>query len=570
MPSQRTYRVFVSYTGKDLAAHADVVAKVLRALQHLAIDHRDSGATGEPSVRWCMEQVDRADFLVVLVAHRYGWVPTSEEGGDGRKSITQMEVDRANATGKIVLPYIIEDDAPWPGDQFEALTRPEILEDLNRFKSELRRGVASFFAEPASLDGPLSRDIPRAIARIEKANRPVIAADTSTGERLPVAPWIYHPDDPPSLEDRMAGGLPKRILSLQGGGVHAAITIGYLERIERLLQVRYGEADFRLGDYFDLIGGVGPSSLLALELARRRSVSEAADSFRYVLERGFKKRFSLLARVFRPLYSDGPLRQALEDRFGDLRLTDAAFATGFALITTSLASARPVVISNHPDLVSELGQGARVAGVAFACLARPGYFTPAVVVDPQGHQQALVEGEASIGPDPSLALLLLVTSSHFPFRWRIGQHRLYMTAIGFETKAAARTATEFRSGAPLKLIGRLLESLTVGAAYQSRMVLEALAIEGPAGDVGLLEQSAVVTYRRYETGFETEDLARLGMRDMGELRSAMRHESEFFDRFARVGHAAAARDIVASHLPGAFDVRVPVETSPTVTAEAKR
>jgi hypothetical protein len=354
--------------------------------------------------------------------------------------------------------------------------------------------------------------------------------------------------------------------------VHAAITIGYLERIERLLQVRYGEADFRLGDYFDLIGGVGPSSLLALELARGRSVTEAADTFKYVLEQGFKKPFLLPFRLalFRPLYSDGPLRQALEQRFGNLRLTDAAFATGFALITTSLASARPVVISNHPALVSELGQGERLAGVAFACLARPGYFTPAVVLDAHGHQQALVEGEASIGPDPSLALLLLATSPHFPFRWRIGQHRLFMTAVGFEKEATAKSATELRSGSPLIAIGRLLESLSVGAAYQSRMVLEALAIEAPTSEAGLLEQSAAVTYRRYETGFEAEDLVQFGLPDMGELRSAQRHESECFDRFARVGRAAAARHIVAGHFPAAFDVRVPVETSPTRAAEAER
>jgi hypothetical protein len=568
MPSQRTYRVFVSYTGKDLAAHADVVAKVLRTLEHLAIDHRDSGSTGEPSVQWCMEQVDNADFLLVLVAHRYGWVPPVEEGGDGRRSITQLEVDRANTKGKIVLPYIIEDDAPWPGDQFEALTNPAILEDLKRFKSELRRGVAAFFTDPTSLDGPLSRDIPKAIARIEKATRPTIEDGVRSPERPPVTPWIYSADDPPTLAERMAGGLPKRILSLQSGGVRAAVMIGYLEKIERLLQVRYGEANFRLADYFDLIGGMGPGALMALELARRRSVRDAAETFKYVLTRGFRKKAIPFSGVLGPRYSSNNLSQVLDARFGDLSLADSAFTTGFALLTTSLVRTQPVVISNHPALVSELGPNANVALAAFASFAIPTYFRPAVVVV-RGEEDALVEGEASVGPDPSLALLLLVSSPHFPFGWRIGQHRLCLTAIGFDTKTIVRNAASIGNGSALTLIGPLLDSLIQGAAYQTRMIMEALALEGPAGDTALLEQSSAVTYRRYAANFDPQALLQLGIPETRALQEANAEDFELFEQFTEVGRAAAERDVLATHFPAAFDVRAPLVASHSSTRTAE-
>ena len=67
MTAQETYRVFVVYTAEDLAPHADVVVSVLRKLQVIAVDHRDSGATGEPSVEWCMREIDRA---YVVIAYR--------------------------------------------------------------------------------------------------------------------------------------------------------------------------------------------------------------------------------------------------------------------------------------------------------------------------------------------------------------------------------------------------------------------------------------------------------------------------------------------------------------------
>jgi len=357
----------------------------------------------------------------------------------------------------------------------------------------------------------------------------------------------------------MAGGLPKRILSIQGGGVRVASTVGYLERLERLLQARYGDADFRLSDYYDLIGGLSSSSILALELARRRSVAEASATLRRVLEPVLRASQSLW-RFMRPESNAKPLREVLEPAFGDIRLDDASFATGFALITTSLASTRPTVICNHPALVSTFGGGHRVAGVAYACLARPGLFPPADLRDADDHQLALVAGEASIGSDPSLALMLLATSPRFPLKWRIGEHRLCLTAVGYKSPEIVRKEDLIPSGL-LQWIPRLVESLTVGAEYQSRSILEALAIGDAAGDNGLLEQSATLTYRRYEPPLGVDELARLGLaqKDGNEPRG---DDIEFFDQFVEVGRAAAAVDVLMGHLPDAFDVRSPRRLAP--------
>lgn len=59
---------------------------------------------------------------------------------------------------------------------------------------------------------------------------------------------------------------PKHILALSGGGVRGALTVAFLERIEQLLDEKYG-TKVRLGDHFDLIGGTSTGALIAGALA---------------------------------------------------------------------------------------------------------------------------------------------------------------------------------------------------------------------------------------------------------------------------------------------------------------
>ncbi len=54
---------------------------------------------------------------------------------------------------------------------------------------------------------------------------------------------------------------PKRVLALDGGGLRGVLTLSYLDKLENLLRARHGgDPDFRLSDYFDLIGGTSTGS----------------------------------------------------------------------------------------------------------------------------------------------------------------------------------------------------------------------------------------------------------------------------------------------------------------------
>ena len=72
-------------------------------------------------------------------------------------------------------------------------------------------------------------------------------------------------------EHWVADGTPKRILTLDGGGVRGILTLGYLERIEEILRERHNDSeDFRLCHYFDLIAGTSTGAIIAACLAKGR------------------------------------------------------------------------------------------------------------------------------------------------------------------------------------------------------------------------------------------------------------------------------------------------------------
>ncbi len=54
----------------------------------------------------------------------------------------------------------------------------------------------------------------------------------------------------------------KKILSLDGGGIRGALTLGFLKRIEEKKQELHGK-DYKLSSYYDLIGGTSTGAIIA-------------------------------------------------------------------------------------------------------------------------------------------------------------------------------------------------------------------------------------------------------------------------------------------------------------------
>jgi SIR2-like domain len=77
----------------------------------------DFGASATATVGACRDELSKCQLMLLIVAYRQGWVPTIEQGGDGARSITALELDFARDRNIPVLVMLANDT--WPGRLWE-------------------------------------------------------------------------------------------------------------------------------------------------------------------------------------------------------------------------------------------------------------------------------------------------------------------------------------------------------------------------------------------------------------------------------------------------------------------
>src|ERR1022692_4643809 len=97
-------------------------------------------ALGGAPASECMRMAADADAVVCIVAHRYGYVPPVELGGDGERSITWLEVDAAKRAGKPVFAFLVDPKAPWTEvkEQDRLVSEPEKLAEIAKAVRKLQ------------------------------------------------------------------------------------------------------------------------------------------------------------------------------------------------------------------------------------------------------------------------------------------------------------------------------------------------------------------------------------------------------------------------------------------------
>ncbi|MCP3961545.1 MAG: SUMF1/EgtB/PvdO family nonheme iron enzyme [bacterium] len=148
MSARARFRIFLSSTSEDLTEHRARVAEAIEGLELLPGRMETFGARPKAPLEACRKEVAKADALVVVLAHRYGWVPGTDKGGDGETSITWHEVAAALDAKKPVFAFVVDEAYAWPGDKeqdqitaetsdAEALRILASVRGLKRFKDYL-------------------------------------------------------------------------------------------------------------------------------------------------------------------------------------------------------------------------------------------------------------------------------------------------------------------------------------------------------------------------------------------------------------------------------------------------
>ena len=151
------YKAFVSSTYEDLKHHRAFVIKALRAAGFAVDPMEDWTADADEPRRFSADRLDGCDLCVLLVARRRGFVPPG-----GTRSITQLEYDAAVARGTDVLPFLLDEEAPWQR-RFEQLD-----DDLTRWREDLstRHGRGVFGLDPDSV--PIAPALTRWLMRRQR------------------------------------------------------------------------------------------------------------------------------------------------------------------------------------------------------------------------------------------------------------------------------------------------------------------------------------------------------------------------------------------------------------------
>jgi hypothetical protein len=232
------------------------------------------------------------------------------------------------------------------------------------------------------------------------------------------------------LEKRLWSPGAKRILSIDGGGASPLVSIGILSELETRLSRLSGRDDFRLADYFDLIGGVSTGAAPAACLALGASTAEAADLCGKLAVESFAPG---PAGLRAPRFDVRAVDKVLARTLGDVDLSAPTLRTGLAIFAKSAESGALWVMSNNPRgrywernktfLVRRLIQASLAAPVAVEDIAIP--------LGPGDEPVERFVDAATFGlSNPSLHLLLMATLRGYGLEWHTGPDRILMLSVG--------------------------------------------------------------------------------------------------------------------------------------------
>jgi hypothetical protein len=104
-------RVYISSSYKDLRDHRAAVDLALRRMGHEVVGMEQYVAEGMTPVDRSLSDVRGSDAYLVIVAWRYGYVPTV--ANPSQRSITELEYEAALGAGIPILVFLLDPEAAW-------------------------------------------------------------------------------------------------------------------------------------------------------------------------------------------------------------------------------------------------------------------------------------------------------------------------------------------------------------------------------------------------------------------------------------------------------------------------
>lgn len=153
--SQR-YSIFISSTYKDLRDERDQVMRAILELGHFPIGMELFSAADEDQWTLIKQQIDEADYYLVILANRYG-------SRDGIISFTEKEYEYAINAKVPALGFVLADGASWPVDRNDK--DKDDIDSLREFKEKVKSRQVAFWNDAEELSKNVVVSLAKAINR---------------------------------------------------------------------------------------------------------------------------------------------------------------------------------------------------------------------------------------------------------------------------------------------------------------------------------------------------------------------------------------------------------------------
>jgi patatin-like phospholipase/acyl hydrolase len=318
-----------------------------------------------------------------------------------------------------------------------------------------------------------------------------------------------------------------RVLSIDGGGIRGIIPGQVLVSLEEKLKRRTENDGARIADHFDLIAGTSTGGILTClylcpeeggERKRPRFTAEEAVNL-YLTRGGYIFDLSLwqiiksAGGILDEKYDAGALEAALDDYFGELKLSDLIKP---CLVTAYDIEDRSAKFFTQHDAIDDKEQDYYVKDVARATSAAPVYFEPEKVNSLKDVSCPLIDGGV-FANNPTLCAYAEVRHK-FPGRPRAKDMAILSLGTGYiKKKYEYEKAKDWGA---ISWIRPVIDILMSGVAevvdYQIAQIYD--AIECPAQ---YLRINSDLKYAKPEmdcvSGDNLENLKREGIRIAAEF-----------------------------------------------------
>jgi hypothetical protein len=383
-----------------------------------------------------------------------------------------------------------------------------------------------------------------------------------------------------SLHARYKDDRPRRLLSLDGGGIRGLITLGILERLETLLKQKTGQS---LPEYFDYIAGTSTGAIIAAGLARGMTVAQLVDFYTSCGEQMFES--SWLWERVKFFYNADPLKAKLQNVFGPATdLSPDNLKCLLLIVTKNVTSDSPWPISSNPD--AKYNDPARpdcnlkipLWQLVRASTAAPVYFPPEILNwDTTNPSKTFVFADGGVTPhnNPAFLLYRMATEPAYRLNWRTGENRLLLVSIGTgasESGGATAAAPNTNLFSTIKglpgdlmygmLIDQDINCRTVGrctyGAHLDREILDLVPREAVDGMTLEAQYQAPrvplsadlgrrFLYARYNADLSAQGLTKLGFPDVAPAQIQRMDAVENVPQLLKIGRAAG-QHIDLAHL----------------------